>query len=74
MVLKALALLHEGTILVGGLTSRGLGRVELADGVSIERTNARLLLAGLPAERATFTDESRRADGILRDLLAPKES
>lgn len=71
LTLKALQLLHEGHILIGGMTSRGLGRVELRD-VSVERTDAARLLAGQGFEALDYATEQARADATLSAQLAAK--
>ncbi len=60
LTLKALELLHEGHILLGGLTSRGLGRVELRD-QKLERTDAAALLGGSGWSACDYAAEQAQA-------------
>jgi CRISPR-associated RAMP protein (TIGR02581 family) len=69
LALEALQLLDEGHILIGGLTSRGLGRVALRD-VRVERTNAMRLLSGQGFETLDYAAEQARADAVLAARLA----
>jgi len=69
LALKALQLLDEGHILIGGLTSRGLGRVELR-GVQVECTDAARLLSGQGFEMLDHAAEQARADTLLAARLA----
>ncbi len=67
LALKALELLHEGHILLGGLTSRGLGRVELRD-AKIERTDAAALLTGAGWSACDYDAEQAQAGERLAKL------
>lgn len=67
LALKALELLHEGHILLGGLTSRGLGRVELRD-QKLERTDAAALLGGAGWSACDYDAEQAQAGERLAAL------
>lgn len=73
LVLKALELLGAGEIRLGGLTSRGLGRVSLSD-LRIERTDAARLLAGGGYEPLDYTAAQADAGDRLAKVLAPEEA
>lgn len=68
LTFKLLEFLDEGQILLGGLTSRGLGRVRLQD-VHVERADAASLLAGSGFQAVSYDEEKRQADEALRDYL-----
>ena len=74
LVLKALDLLATGEIRLGGLTSRGLGRVKLED-LHLEATDARRLLAGQGYEALDYAaaqaEAEKSLDGKGRVLLRP---
>lgn len=72
LVLKALDLLGAGEIRLGGLTSRGLGRVSLRD-LRLERTDARRLLAGEGYELLDYAAEQAAAGRRLAAVVWPKE-
>ncbi len=72
LVLKALALLSTGEIRLGGLTSRGLGRVKL-EGLRLEWTDARRLLAGEGYEALDYVAAQVNAGDRLTEILWPKE-
>jgi CRISPR-associated RAMP protein (TIGR02581 family) len=72
LVLKSLELLDSGEIRMGGLTSRGLGRVSLS-GLRLERTDARRLLAGQGYEALDFEAAEADAGERLAAVLWPKE-
>ena len=72
LVLQTLELLHQGEILLGGLTSRGLGRVRL-ENRSIERTDAGRLLAGRGYEVLDFDQELQAASKRLFEVLDREE-
>jgi CRISPR/Cas system CSM-associated protein Csm3 (group 7 of RAMP superfamily) len=62
LVLKLLRLLDKGQILIGGLTTRGLGRLRFKEGtVVLERTDAMRLLDGNDFERLDYEDEQLNA-------------
>lgn len=71
LVLKLLRLLDKGQILLGGLTTRGLGRLRFRKGtVVLERTDARRLLDGEDFEPLDYEDELRRADEELKTYVS----
>lgn len=72
LVLKALELLASGEIRLGGLTSRGLGRVTLRD-LRLEWTDARRLLAGEGYEALDYATAQAEAESHLAKVLWPKE-
>lgn len=72
LTLKALELLNEGEILLGGLTSRGLGRVTL-DNVRLQVTDARRLTTGAGWEALDYRGQQALAGRTLADLLAGKQ-
>ncbi len=72
LVLKTLELLDTGELRLGGLTSRGLGRVSLAD-LSLGRTDAGRLLAGHPYETLDFTATKAEAEKRIAAVLWPAE-
>jgi CRISPR-associated RAMP protein (TIGR02581 family) len=72
LVLKSLELLQTGELRLGGLTSRGLGRVSLAE-LRLERTDARRLLAGEGYESLDFEAEKAAADKRLAAIVWPRE-
>lgn len=69
LVLKALAMLHDGSILLGGMTSRGLGRVQL-DHLKLERTNAERLLQGQGYEPREWDEAQTEASQTLAAHVA----
>lgn len=70
LVLKLLRLLDRGQILIGGLTTRGLGRVRFREGtVVLERTDALRLLDGEDFERLDYDEELRNADEALKTYV-----
>jgi CRISPR-associated RAMP protein (TIGR02581 family) len=73
LVLQTLDLLHRGEILLGGLTTRGLGRVELRQR-SLERTDAGRLLTGAGYESLDHDQELRQSGERLRRLLLDEEA
>ncbi len=73
LVLKALELLGSGEIRLGGMTSRGLGRVSLRD-LRLERTDARRLLAGHGYEAVDYAAAQAEAEARLGEALWPKEA
>jgi CRISPR-associated RAMP protein (TIGR02581 family) len=72
LVLKSLDLLHTGEIRLGGLTSRGLGRVKL-EALRLERTDPRLLLAGKGYQELDYEAERAGAETRLAEVLWPQE-
>jgi CRISPR-associated RAMP protein (TIGR02581 family) len=72
LVLKALGFLATGEIRLGGLTSRGLGRVSLRD-LRLEWTDARRLLAGEGYEAVDYAAAQAQAETRLAEVLWPKE-
>lgn len=73
LVLKALQLLDEGEIRLGGLTSRGLGRVSLQD-LRLERTDARRLLDNSGYEDLDYpTMQAKTAEQLVARLW-PQEA
>jgi CRISPR-associated RAMP protein (TIGR02581 family) len=72
LTLKALELLHEGDILLGGLTSRGLGRVGLR-ALTLERTDARALLEGTGWTALDYAQQQVAAGRRLMALAPPRE-
>lgn len=72
LTLKALELLHEGDILLGGLTSRGLGRVELR-ALTLERTDARALLEGTGWTALDYAQQQAAAGRRLMALAPARE-
>ncbi|NJL27235.1 MAG: CRISPR-associated RAMP protein [Thermoanaerobaculia bacterium] len=69
LVLEALAMLDRGELLVGGLTSRGLGRVRV-EGLKLEHTNARRLFTGQGWQEQNLEETRSKAQDVLRELLA----
>lgn len=69
LVIEALAMLDRGELLVGGLTSRGLGRVRV-ESLQLEHTNARRLFTGDGWETQDLEQTRNEAQGVLRRLLA----
>jgi len=69
LVLEALAMLDRGELLVGGLTSRGLGRGRV-EGLKLEHTNARRLFTGEGWQEQNLEETRSKAQGVLRELLA----
>lgn len=72
LVLQALQLLHQGELLLGGLTTRGLGRVKL-DKVHLEHTNAARLLMGQGYETTSYEQELQKAGELLASHLDQAE-
>lgn len=70
LALKALELLHQGQILVGGLTSRGLGRLRV-DAPELARTDPKRLLTGADYEALDYAEAQRQASDCLADILVP---
>lgn len=69
LVLLTLDLLDQGEILLGGLTTRGLGKVKLEE-PSLERTDARRLLARQGFETLNYSDNLHDAGERIGKLLA----
>lgn len=72
LILRCLALLHCGDILLGGLTSRGLGKVKLVE-PKLESTNGSRLLAGEDFETLDFQQATEAAGELLTKLLTEGE-
>lgn len=72
LTFKLLEFLDEGQILLGGLTSRGLGRVRLRD-VKVEHTDAARLLGGQGFNILVYDEEKRQADEALRNYLGQRK-
>ncbi len=68
LVLQALHWLDDGLILLGGMTSRGLGRVRLED-PALASTDARRLLAGQSFEHHDWTATQAQANATLTEYL-----
>lgn len=73
LILQTMELLHQGQILLGGLTTRGLGRVAL-DRRSLQRTEPKYLLdppAGGdgPYENLNLEDETTQAMNNLKEVV-----
>ncbi len=74
LLLATLDLLHRGEILLGGLSRRGLGRVQLAN-PTLEWTNAERLLSFQGYDnRPTYQEQVASAQKTLHDLLTAKDS
>ncbi|MFP3939774.1 MAG: CRISPR-associated RAMP protein Csx7 [Thermoanaerobaculia bacterium] len=71
LVLKALELLDTGEVRMGGLTSRGLGRVSLND-LRLERTDAARLLAGKGYDVLDLEEAKAGAESALAAVLWPE--
>ena len=69
LVLQALHWLNDGLILLGGMTSRGLGRVRLEQ-PALASTDARRLLAGDGFEPHSWSDVQDQATTTLSNHLA----
>ena len=72
LVLKTLELLDTGEIRLGGMTSRGLGRVSLAER-RLERTDAGRLLAGQGYEELDFEAVTAETERHMAAVLSPPE-
>ncbi len=72
LVLKTLDLLDSGEIRLGGLTSRGLGRVSLSD-LRLGWTDARRLLAGEGYEPLDYAATRAAVERDLAATLWPKQ-
>jgi CRISPR-associated RAMP protein (TIGR02581 family) len=68
LLLQTVELLHQGEILLGGLTTRGLGKVTL-EKRSLEQTDAKLLLAGKGFKELDYPDQLKKAGERLERLL-----
>lgn len=75
LMIQGLTLLDDGQILLGGLTSRGLGRVRL-DAIALEWTDAARLIAGEGFAKIDYRAARESATQTLRNMLqtADKES
>lgn len=69
LVLQTLQLLDQGDLLLGGLTTRGLGRVQL-ENRSLERTDAARLLSGKGYKQLDYDAELETAGQRLLEVLA----
>jgi len=69
LLFLALGMLERGEIGLGGLTSRGLGRVRL-EGLACERTDADLLFEGVGYQEAPLDELRQTASEALRALAA----
>lgn len=67
--LKMLELLDEGEILLGGFTTRGLGRVRLVEGAEIGRTTAQRLLKGEGYEALSYVEQQTLCSRILDEAI-----
>lgn len=72
LVLKALELLATGEVRLGGLTSRGLGRVSLRE-LRLSRTDAARLLAGRGYEPLDYAVAQADAGDRLAKVVATEE-
>jgi len=72
LTLKMLELLNDGHVLLGGFTSRGLGKVRLED-IRIKWACAEILLGGKDLEDLDYTAESKRASQVLKSVIAGEE-
>lgn len=70
LMLKAMEMLDQGQILIGGFTSRGLGRVCLKD-ATIGRIDAKRLLCGKGYEDLGYPEQQDEAETRLLALLEP---
>ena len=68
VVLVALEMLHQGEILLGGLTGRGLGKVCL-ENRQLAWTNAQRLIAGQGFQDEEFTAAVAKAQARLGEIL-----
>lgn len=68
LVLQALEMLHDGELLVGGMTSRGLGRVEVRER-TLEKITAERLLLGEDFEALDYDNTFQAAKNELRAIL-----
>lgn len=73
LVLQALSLMSRGEILLGGLTSRGLGKVRI-ENPTLERTSADRLLRGLDFEELDYAAELESSGRRLGALLDGEDS
>lgn len=64
LTLQALEMLHQGDILLGGLTTRGLGRVQLKSR-RLESTDAKRLLSGQGYEELDYHQTRRHGEALL---------
>ena len=70
LTLKILELLDQGEILLGGFTSRGLGRVALSNAPEVERTTPDMLLTGCACEKKNYAQLQRDAGQALQAALS----
>ncbi len=73
LVLKTLEMLDEGVILIGGMTSRGLGRVHLEQ-ATLGETSAQALLARGGFTETDWAEAQEIATQTLVDALAAESS
>ena len=72
LVLRCLRMLDEGELLLGGMTSRGLGRVKV-DQPKLKRTTARRLLTGEGFEELDLQTEEKVVVGRLPEILNTRD-
>lgn len=70
LVLQALELLDQGHVLLGGLTTRGLGRVGL-EALTLETTTPELLLTGKGFEPLDYRERQQELVEVLASRLWP---
>ena len=72
LLLQCLDMLHRGEILIGGLTSRGLGKVRLVE-PALQYIDAPRLLTGQGFETLSFDGATRAGGELLTALLTEVE-
>jgi CRISPR-associated RAMP protein (TIGR02581 family) len=69
LTLKLIEMFDRGDILLGGFTSRGLGRVSVMGTPVLERTTPKLLIAGSDYETIDYNEAQREASAALARAL-----